>query len=124
MSGILQLHKLCYTYEIVLSSFNRNLGSNKNLNFEDGVPVASTMFLADGYYTAAELFIACSIVQGPAPNFMAQWVFDYITHGLHQSLGIDDIKYELPKRVAEKVQPLYLGLNTVTLIAIDKEKKC
>ena len=94
--------------------------------FEDGVPVASTISLSEGYYKAAGLLMACSIVHGgPAPNFMAQWVFDYIAHGLHQvPLGIDDIQNKLPKKVAEKVQcnPLYLGLNIVAVIAIDKEQ--
>lgn len=73
--------------------------------FEDGVPVASTISLSEGHFQAAGMLMACSIVQGgPAPNFMAPWVFDYIAYGLHQvPVCIDDIQNELPKKVAKKV---------------------
>lgn len=74
-----------------------------------GVPVASTISLTEGLFKAAGLLMACSIVQGgPAPNFMASWVYDYLAFGLHHvPLKVEDVEDTSVREVAEKVSKLY-----------------
>ena len=73
--------------------------------FCDGVPVASAISLTDELFKAANLLMACSIVQGgPAPNFMSQWVYDYLAFGLHNvPLNPDDIEDVSVRNVVDKV---------------------
>lgn len=71
-------------------------------------PVCSTYYVTDGTMrSVGHLFAASLCSKGPAPNFLSEWVFDYIIGGpnevfknLPNSLGYDDVKLE---EVYEKV---------------------
>ena len=44
--------------------------------FSDGIPVQITMALTEGQFKVAGLLKALSVLQGgPAPNFLASWVY-------------------------------------------------
>ena len=56
--------------------------------------------------------MACSLVQGgPAPNFLAHWVYTYLTKGLESvSINPEDIKDEKFKDIALKVILYYINI--------------
>lgn len=74
--------------------------------FSDGVPVQSTIALTEGHFKVAGELMASSVLQGgPAPNFLAGWVYQFISGGLNTvSIQIEDIKKESIKAVGEKVK--------------------
>lgn len=73
--------------------------------FCEGEPVHSTFALASGDFRYAGELMASSIIQGgPAPNFLAKWVYMYITGGLDKvELCVSQIKEEKLKDIVEKV---------------------
>ena len=73
--------------------------------FSDGAPVQSTISLTEGHFKVAGQLTASSVLQGgPAPNFLAGWVYQYISGGLSTvSIRIEDIKNNAIKAAVEKV---------------------
>ncbi|XP_031565225.1 G2/M phase-specific E3 ubiquitin-protein ligase-like [Actinia tenebrosa] len=73
---------------------------------KDGfVPLESTVALTEGSFKVAGELMAMSLAQGgPAPNFLASWVYDYLSSGLDGvPAQIENIKDSKFKRVAEKI---------------------
>ena len=73
--------------------------------FSEGEPVHSTFALASGDFKYAGELMASSIVQGgPAPNFLAKWLYLYVTGGLDKVEScVNDIRDKDLKRIVEKV---------------------
>lgn len=61
--------------------------------FNSGIPVPSTMSLTEGHFKLAGYLMASSILQGgPAPNFLAKWVYQYISGSLDAvNIQIEDV---------------------------------
>ena len=69
--------------------------------FSDGAPVQSTVSLTEGHFGIAGQLMASSIWQGgPAPNFLAGWVYQYISGGLSQSV----FKWKISKIILLRLQ--------------------
>lgn len=74
---------------------------------EDGTgysPCDSTLALSEGSFSVVGQLMSSSIAQGgPPPNFLAEWVYDYINKGI-EGLTVDISKLDgRLKSVAEKV---------------------
>lgn len=69
------------------------------------VPCESTVALTEGSFEIAGELMAMSLAQGgPAPNFLAPWVFDYLSTGLDGVVAeIEKMEDSQFKTVAEKV---------------------
>eukprot|EP00794_Sanderia_malayensis_P001483 gene1483-1640_t len=67
--------------------------------------MASTIALADGSFRIAGQLMSSSFAQdGPQPNFLSSWVFDYITDGIEGiKLDIDKLKHTAWSSVAVKI---------------------
>ncbi len=73
--------------------------------FSDGAPVESTIALTEGHFKIAGQLMASSVLQGgPAPNFLSDWVYQFISGGLSTvSIQVEDIKDNSVKVTIEKV---------------------
>ncbi|XP_028400112.1 uncharacterized protein LOC114523408 [Dendronephthya gigantea] len=73
--------------------------------FSDGIPVKSTMALTEGHFKVAGLLMASSVLQGgPAPNFLANWVYQFISGGLDAvTIQVNDVKRDSLKVAVEKI---------------------
>lgn len=74
--------------------------------FNDGAPVQSTISLTEGHFKiAGELMVSSVLQGGPAPHFLAGWVYQFISGGLDTvSIQIQDIHKDSLKVVLEKVR--------------------
>ena len=84
--------------------------------FYEGEPVDSTFALASGDFQYAGELMASSIVQGgPAPNFLAKWVYTYMTGGLNEvEPSTSQIKEDNLRDIIAKVTNNNKLLHTVT----------
>lgn len=72
------------------------------------VPCESTVALTEGTFEVAGELMAMSIAQGgPAPNFLAPWVYNYLTTGLDGiEVQIETMTESNFKNIAKKVKLL------------------
>ena len=58
------------------------------------VPYDSTLAMTSGHFQIAGELMAASIVQGgPAPDFLAEWVYKYLSSGI-EGIMVDESKIE------------------------------
>ena len=89
--------------------------------FCGGVPVQSTISLTEGYFKLAGYLMASSILQGgPAPNFLAKWVYEYISGGLDAvKVQIEDVTTYSIKRIVTRVRNEIVIVNVQNLHLTD-----
>ena len=75
--------------------------------FTGGIPITSSTAISENEFFIAGNLMAMSVVQGgPAPCFLAKWVYDYVAFGLSDGLdlNIDDVKSVTLKGNLSKVK--------------------
>ena len=98
------------------------------INETDGcgkAPHENIIAVSNGHFRVAGELMAASIVQGgPAPDFMAPWVYDYI------SAGIEGVTVDKEKVVAQQSKELinrvgyYKYLQSTSAVHCEKYPKC
>ena len=98
------------------------------INETDGcgkAPHENIIAVSNGHFRVAGELMAASIVQGgPAPDFMAPWVYDYI------SAGIEGVTVDQEKVVAQQSKELinrvgyYNYLLSTSAVHCEKYPKC
>ena len=70
----------------------QDTGPTLNENLVGGVPCDSTLAMTDGQFRIAGEMMATSIVQeGPAPDFLSDWVYNYFSSGI-EGVIVDETK--------------------------------
>ena len=84
------------------------------------VPYESTIAFANGHFRIAGELMASSIVQGgPAPDFLAPWVYNYICSGLDSILVVEDkVKDPSTREVLRRVSCMHFSLIQKTITTI------
>ena len=96
----------------------QDLAAALNDNLLGRVPCDSTLAMTDGQFRIAGEMMATSIVQGgPAPDFLSDWVYNYLSSGI-EGVIVDEIKIE-DQRIREVIDRVSLVHQILIFVKLE-----
>ena len=97
----------------------QDLAAALNDNLLGRVPFDSTLAMTDGQFRIAGEMMATSIVQGgPAPDFLSDWVYNYLSSGI-EGVIVDEIKIE-DQRIRELIDRVSLVHQILIFVKLEQ----